>query len=161
MSHNFMQAIQTTAIRKPPPFLDQYLRPLDAMLFFPSDQSVLLLSEREADQILALLRRQTAKPHPPSVVLLSLSYARLARVDPAKYQQLGLGGLEGQVSIQALVSLQLLNGETTFGTSEQREELRRVLGLGGALAKAAALCLPPMRGLQSTISHSHLEEACT
>eukprot|EP00981_Chlorochromonas_danica_P016036 scaffold15289_cov616-Ochromonas_danica.AAC.1 len=64
--------------------LDNYLRPVDALLVFPEDHSVLLLSEREADRILSLQWRGGKST---SWWLLSMAYLRLAHTDPLAFQQ--------------------------------------------------------------------------
>jgi hypothetical protein len=65
--------------------LDAYLRPVDALLLFPSSGEVLLLSEREADALQDLLWRfgssSSSSSSSGSPVLLSLAYARLAAAD--------------------------------------------------------------------------------
>jgi hypothetical protein len=164
--------------------LDEYLRPLDALLLFPSSGEVLLLSEREADSLQDMLWRATFGNSSSSEapVLLSLAYARLAAADgpPGGQQQLmlasplvaaaavGAGQLRSQskrmcMSIlrlgpgtAQLVSLLLFNGSASYRSAAQREQLRQVM----RGKRGAAEALLSLRGKSALLARSDLELAC-
>jgi hypothetical protein len=164
--------------------LDEYLRPVDALLLFPSSDEVLLLSEREADALQDLLWKASFSSSSSSSsgvpVLLSLAYARLAAADapPRVQQQLRLaspliptaavgGGQlrsqskrmrmsELQDGIVQLVSLLLFNGSASYGSEAQREQLRQVM----RGKRGAAEVLLSLRGKSALLARSDLELAC-
>ena len=124
--------------------LDEYLRPVDAFAFFPQSQEVLLLSDYEADRVLALLWARKASEAPPPFMLANLCFAEEA---------------ECGVPDRALVSVMLFSGETQYGPAPLREALAGVLPTEGATAAARALVR--LRGLDTMLPRSDLEEICT
>jgi hypothetical protein len=150
----------------------EYLRPVRAMLLFPQGQ-VLLVSEREADALLELLWQ--ARPGGGAAagavpLLQSLSYAKLAfegagivPVAPrlacsvsAHAWHVSPGRACAQASAPVLVTLQLFDGDTMYGTLLQRRELQRLM----RRRLEAAQELTGMRGKQSLLPRSHLERVC-
>lgn len=159
--------------------LSLFLRPVDFLLAFPCG-SALLLSDREAERLLAAAWLQPQPPPPPSapaqgcggeVLLLQRCFAR----DPARSAWLATaarpGGRRGLASPTAsllpprvLAQLQLFAGEANFGPPRRADAVGALLLLPSrartGTACAAALALPAARGLGHTVSHSQLEAIC-
>jgi hypothetical protein len=137
-TRNFALAIQQPAGNGA---LNEYLRPVDAMLLLPDDgqdgpgPSVVLLSERECNALLEQLwlgggssGRVTASSSRQPLLLTNLCYvykelgshSGLAQSLPPLAVKLSRSGqpsggeLAGGELLQQLVSLQLFNGETTY-----------------------------------------------
>lgn len=156
-----------------------FLRPVDSLLLFPNGD-ILLLSDREADAVVAAAWMQPAlQPRAvPPAVLLQRCYTR----DPDRAAWLAVaaerGGRQGGggaaaratavLPPRAAAQVQLFAGETSFGPRGGAREQGRRGGraadvaelLRSREARAAALMLPIMRGLEHTLSHSQLEEVC-
>jgi hypothetical protein len=144
---------------------EEYLRPVDAVLWLPRVSSVVLLSEREADKVLPILA--AAKKSIPSADVaksdmprfLNLNYLRPSTSVSLKWSTVS------NFPTKSLVQLQLFNGETSYPTSAQKAELTALLAAGGRdnvkTAQSAALVLPVLRGLHFMISRSDLEMICT
>lgn len=137
-----------TASKQPP--LNNYLRPVDALLLFPNGE-VLLLSEREADQVQACIcvaghqggsHRSSSSNTGP--VLLSLPQVRQCSWDGWKHAprlaSSAAAAPPHELAIKDVVCLQLLNGEAMYAAGAQ-------LSLGQLRADAhfAAACLPDGR----------------
>jgi hypothetical protein len=141
--------------------LSEYLRPLDALLVFPSSGEVLLLSEREADSLQEELWRAAASGSSSSSgapVLMNLAYARFAADEgPAGAQQRLLLAspvksaaaarqLSTQVSCKRmrmdelqlgtaeLVSMLLFNGSTSYAAHAAAADDARQAGCGRGAA---------------------------
>mmetsp|Transcript_33769 Transcript_33769/g.49019 ORF Transcript_33769/g.49019 Transcript_33769/m.49019 type:complete len:1441 (+) Transcript_33769:465-4787(+) len=138
---------------------EDFLRLVHFIVLFPSDQSMLLVSEREADIILSSIPRAQS---PLQFELVNLAYCKLAVSDPEGYRQLG-PALPQQLptlllkNIENLVSVQMFAGDTKFTTNEQLNALRRMLSFH-AYAREAVLKLPTYRGLQHCLPRSDLEK---
>jgi hypothetical protein len=160
------------------------LRPVDALLLFPSSGEVLLLSQREADALQEVLWKSTfgSSSSSEAPVLLSLAYARLAAADgPAgvhHHQQLMLASplitaaavgamqlrsqskrlcmSQLQLGTAQLVSLLLFNGSASYGSAAQREQLRKMM----RGKRGAAEVLLGLRGKSALLERSDLELAC-
>ena len=133
--------------------LSLYQRPVDALLRLP-DGGVLLLSDREAETLLAdhwMAGGRGAGPPP----LLHHTYARDAR--GASLIAPGGGGAAALPDAHA-AALQLLNGETTLGGEERVAAATAMLG--SAQARGAALRLPVLRGNAHLLARSDLEACC-
>ncbi|PNH12759.1 hypothetical protein TSOC_000243 [Tetrabaena socialis] len=177
---NFAHA---TAGLQPGTALNEYLRAVDALLLFPGSGELLLLSEREADQLLGRIWAArggdggggSPAATDPAPLLVSLCYARLALSTGAAplLQQVTYCPLlqaidgDGQAPAPAALSgfrqwlspllcVQLFNGEASYGCAEQRRELDHLMArrLGDAEALVA------MRGKQPNLPRSDLEQAC-
>ena len=141
--------------------LEEYLRPVDFVLAFPSGE-LLLLSEREADAVLALAWRHPDRmelpwpspraaanaPGPIRPPLLNLYHIREA-----------LPGTPMAVDYSLCVQLQLFNGETMFADKERaRAEVVSVMAT--KLARDSAPLLSRVRGQMYHFAKSHLQEFC-
>ena len=151
--------------------LGDFMRPVDAIIIFPSagaSAEVLLLSEWEADQVLSLM--WASKPVKDKPFFVNLVYLREAadkqlssgeirlRV-PALPRSGSRSSSKLGVADITVAGLQLLAGETMFGTSERKESVT-TLAASSAAAKKAALQLVALRGRQHMISRSDLELIC-
>jgi hypothetical protein len=140
---------------------------VDALLLFKSGEC-LLLSEWEADQVLGLLWAHAPYAfHGPCRCLVSfvnLAYLRQAADEGWAQPQLLVGAPIALSPSPELVSplllsgLQLLAGETMFGTEGRRQAVRSLLH--SPEARRAALRLPSMRGQKHMVPRSHLEAIC-
>jgi hypothetical protein len=172
---NFMS---TTGTVKAGGNLNELLRPVDALLLFPS-REVLLLSEREADGVLGAAwaarrggggSRVSGKESGKGPILLHLAYARAALRGGAPgggtpvplAVSLAAGGaarpvprdaVAGGLHAHELASVQLFNGEV--GTCSMGE-LRALVAGKRALAEA----LVGMRGRSLAFARSDLGLAC-
>jgi hypothetical protein len=157
-TYNFLLTVKHTANGS----IEEYLRPVDAMLYFPEKKTFLLLSEREADNILALLTVPMSPTAP--VQFVHLAYLKLIHEKPDSSSHL-LSMPVNNLDNTALVALQLFNGDTDYPTQQQKESLMKIFLAADKqhvkTAQSAALLLPGMRGLQEMISRSDLEIVCT
>lgn len=160
---NFMRTVSyppDTAHRdRDAPLLDGYLRPVNGLLLSPVSKTILLLSEREADNILRLQwqRGELLESGNGTPLLLNLAYLRLAHTNPTLFRK-RFPSLHLAVPARALVSIQLFSGETKYSTEQQRAELVDMLA-GNAHAHTAAMKLPGLRGLHFMLLRSDLEAA--
>ena len=143
----------------------QYLRPLDACLYFQKDKTVLLISEREADFVLSVTKpvNRSSESLNMSFKFVHLAYARTAECQPELRNELeNMLGDAQELPTAVLASLMLFNGETSYPTPALKKELARLVSFTSAdgLAKAAAMAIPSMRGLGSNLSRSDLADAC-
>ncbi|KAG2492072.1 hypothetical protein HYH03_009568 [Edaphochlamys debaryana] len=163
-----------TASSRPSP-LNEYLRPLDALLLFPGSAEALLISEREADRLLGALwqlRRRAAASRGGAPLLLSLCYLRDAWASGAVPRLAvsldtgatlagsgtGLGATgaaPASLDARALVSMQLFNGEASYARGAARREVRALMV--GRREEAEALV--GMRGKGVALPKSDLERA--
>ena len=121
--------------------LNNYLRPVDFLLIF-KNKEILLISEREANTILpALWGRKESK-----VSLQHILYAEEGK-------QLSLHHSMGR----KMPVLKLFNGETAFPISTSGEIEKC---LPDEKAKNAAKMIVQLRGYQSMIPHSTLDDIC-
>ncbi|MEW5310745.1 MAG: hypothetical protein WDW38_002512 [Sanguina aurantia] len=181
---NFALAIPFTAqpsalSKSQPGALNEYLRPVNFSLTYP-DGKVLLVSEREADGLLELIRQSSgsSSSHHPVLpmsgctagpVLQNLCYASagldassvpqlavtLTAGEPNTLQQLRYGWQASNLAVQDVVSLQLLNGQACYGDQQLRHLRSMVSG-----RREAAQALVSMRGKQLLFPRSSLELAC-
>ena len=138
--------------------IDNYLRIADGMLVC-KDQSVLLLSEREFDQCLALrnsiISSGTNHNSYFNTQLVHFSYCGYLK----KENYFRHSKIEGCVlNINTYVLLKVFNGETKFSSSIECAELRKLLRT--AKQKLACLQFADLRGLSATIYRSELEIVC-
>ncbi|KAG2494611.1 hypothetical protein HYH03_007376 [Edaphochlamys debaryana] len=166
-----------TASPRPSP-LNEYLRPLDALVLFPGSGEALLISEREADRLLGALwqRRRHEAAHggrgSAAPLLVSLCYLRDACASEAVPRLavsldtgttlagsgtgLGAAGAApGSLDARALVSMQLFNGEASYARGAARREVRALMV--GRREEAEALV--GMRGKGVALPKSDLERA--
>jgi len=134
--------------------LSLYLRQVDSIVALPSDKALILLSDREADALLAAEwagASHSRRNLLPSK-LLHLSYVRSehARLMDRRPQRAAL-------SEAALGRAQLFNGETMFCAAE-KAALKEALGTQSA--RSAALALPALRGLEKNLPESDLAQLC-
>lgn len=158
VSKNFFKTVKPLGAE--PPKLSQYLRPVDVLIAFCSrseGHTFLLLSEREADQILKLFwDRKESSGYPR---FLNLAYARLRETSPAGIEERKLCRSSLELPMDVLVTLQLFAGDTSYETERQKGSLAEILRQNNA--RTAALLVAPMRGLQFFLLRSDLEVACT
>ena len=144
--------------------VSQYLRLVDTLLIFPNDE-VLLVSEREADALLrAFWQKQISTC--PQRVEPNFSLSTQPGPDPC-FSSILYAGIHKVLSCprrleaKTLVRLLLFSGETNSPTPETGFELTSLLDAGNPVeSRAAALTLPSLRGLSSTLPMSDLETAC-
>ena len=144
--------------------VSQYLRLVDTLLIFPNDE-VLLVSEREADALLrAFWQKQISTC--PQRVEPNFSLSTQPGPDPC-FSSILYAGIHKVLSCprrleaKTLVRLLLFSGETNSPTPETGFELTSLLDAGNPVeSRAAALALPSLRGLSSTLPMSDLETAC-
>lgn len=154
--------------------LTNYLRPIDALLVYPSSQSVLLLSEREAERLLPILwqqrRRGASSAASAQPVFVNLAFLREwalassashtgrgSSTRPHARMQLPAGVPTPSVA-RPLAALQLFAGETMFHCTEARIAVRALLANRAAID--AALRIPVSRGTSHLLDRSHLQEDC-
>ncbi|KAF5833854.1 hypothetical protein DUNSADRAFT_9691 [Dunaliella salina] len=178
LTANFLDtvAMPTVAAGQTASCLSDYLRPLFALLLFPHDGTVCLISEREADALLQLAWKSSSSSSSSGAathgsLLLQLSYTRLAYYDEEGTQLLvtRLGAIGGKVQRlhetslnKFLVDLQLFNGDTMYGdgSSSRSKEQQRLLRGMVAHKQSAAEDLVGYRGKLPALPRSHLEFAC-
>eukprot|EP00798_Chlamydomonas_sp_ICE-L_P027656 gene27656-7294_t len=158
-TQNFAYAVQLGAV----PY-NEYLRPVESFLLLP-DGCVVLLSEREADALQelacdALKLRHSASKHSSGPQMLLLCYAREHHVSgdgsPSPRMSLSLSHQSASlppVSADVLVSLGLLNGDTSYGEAEVA--LLREFMIG---KRESAEELVGMRENQSLLPRSELDK---
>ncbi|GLC49187.1 thioredoxin-disulfide reductase [Pleodorina starrii] len=171
-SHNFLHAIASLPPGGP---LNEYLRPVGALVLFRSGE-VLLVSEREADQLQARIwdgarRSGAAASAADAPLLVDLCFARQAFVSgSAPVLALPLtaagGGGDGiavawsramqQLGPTQLASVQLFNGEASYGSEALREALRALVWR----RREDVEVLVGMRGKLALLPRSDLERAC-
>lgn len=149
--------------------LNEYLRPVDAMLVFPKSGEVVLLSEREADQLQAISwgghsQGGYVATTTPAVapLLVNLCYARDALAHGRQLLlavRLGGPGIALQpvpLSAEALVSVQLFDGEASYCSEVQQREVKLLVWR----QRDAVEALLGMRGKSSLLPRSELERVC-
>lgn len=135
--------------------LDDYLRPVDALLVFPS-REVLLLSERETDGILRVMR-DARHPRLGYPKLLHVSYLRSSR-DEAVSQNplLSAAATEARVwqrvTNSALANLWVFAGTTAIPQEDHEAVQALVKG-----RRSKVLRLLEMRGVEQMMPRSILE----
>lgn len=156
--------------------LENYLRPVDAMLYFPASNEVVLLSEREADRVLTYMWQHS--PQPFNAVFLNLTYLHAALSDrsttEAECKIMGLRGVAhyadgehfpprvGSEQYRQLAAtcaaLELFNGGVMFDSEEMKDALRQLLGDVHAQQVAMSFC--SVRGLRFLFPRSDFEAIC-
>jgi hypothetical protein len=161
---NYIDTIASSKNKDSPSPNEEYLRPVDAVLWLPGDQAVVLLSEREADKVFVILAAVDSGNHLDTPRFLNLNYLRLSHTDPTAPVSLKWSTVSN-FPTKSLVQLQLFNGETSYPTSAQKAALATLLSTGYRdkvkAAQSAALVLPVLRGLHFMVSRSDLEVICT
>jgi hypothetical protein len=154
-TRNFFKTVATEdggAVRE----LSHYLRPVDALLLFPSGEG-LLLSEWEADSVLGLMWAagggSSGGPSFANFAYLrsDLPQQQSLRISPPCTWQM-------QPPEHMLAGLELFAGGTMLRTAARKQAAEQVLP--SPRAKVAALALAAMRGLQHMVPRSDLEEIC-
>jgi hypothetical protein len=133
--------------------LEQYLRPVDALLYFPSSKETVLLSEREADGVLTELWKGASMND-----LNSRKNVKFINLDRAVAALYGASDQQENIPEMTLTALLLFSGSTEFFTPNLNACLRELLPT--ISAKKAALEIPLFRGLGHCISRSDLEKIC-
>eukprot|EP01051_Picozoa_sp_SAG22_P001908 SAG22_NODE_79_length_21845_cov_17.798538_10_plen_1328_part_00 len=137
--------------------LDLYLRVVDMVLQY-SDGRLVLVSEREANGILAVIwkhvRGDTVTGECPSLVsLLHLRKGYIGQRKPV--MQIPASG-QCHKNMDAFIAAEVFNGASTFDTDEMKAAVRDVT----SEAKEAPKKLLLMRGLYHTYDGSDLELVC-
>lgn len=156
--------------------LNHYMRIVDVFLFFPNKQ-VLMLSEREADEIIPLLWKQAGK----KTVKVSLCHLSLLRssldgkvpglmsnsmVLGSKWSSSKMwlwGVVSSSPSDNIVATMQLFAGETMYGTETRLEALKNILRGPGVSRRPSApdpQLIVDARGNSPFFEYSHLEKAC-
>ena len=165
MSRNFAVPIQAASAD-----LSAYLRPVDALLVFPRDGVVWLLTAREADSLLSaawaqhVAGRAAPDAASPDALLTHLCVAGggASRMGLLPLRVCGGWYTAAPVTLRpaVLARLQLFSGAVMFGGDDKCRALGNILAPGGAEARAAALALPHMRGRGALLMLSQLEALC-
>jgi len=129
-----------------------YLRQIDCFLLFP-DGSILVVSDREADQIIQLMWNMIPHPQLPLFISLSLGFNFVLPSGTKAHP-----GFKHPNTQFNLVSLELFNGKTAFPQPEQKKLLRAVLNNNAGCVFAREIVLS--RGYQAMFPCSHLENEC-
>lgn len=151
-TENFLFA---TSVRRQ---LDDYLRPVDAILVFPNG-NVLLLSEREADGVLRVLANGDGSivPRP---MLVHLSYTGSgADHEPVRFARNPLmraAAISRTVGETTLVAIWLFGGRTSIPVCSREVVKRQVKG-----AVLAVRHLVAMQGQSHMLPRSDLERLLT
>ncbi len=186
-TRNFVKAVDVRTLQRDA-CAGEYLRPVDAVLVFPAAGEVVLVSEREADQLLAAMRRAAAArgaaggssraQQQQGPALVSLCYAHEAfrsggsgrggsssssssRPPALAYSGGGRGGAQWRAGLRlgaAELASAMLFGGECAYGAD--EGLRRALGalVGGRRGQVEALV--GMRGKGALLPRSDLEDAC-
>lgn len=154
---NFIMTVSLPA--EGPQYIEDLLRPVDAFIYFEDCNSILLLSEREADKILPLMWELRSRGAGRPVRFMHLAYAKEAhKIATITSDSDFLSCFQEPIDAMLITLLQLFNGETTYrGMLE--EALKEILCTKEA--KIAAKSLPYMRGLEHLLRGSKLEDLCT
>jgi hypothetical protein len=155
--------------------LNEYLRPPGSLLLFPATREVLLVSEREADALVAAAWSSGGNNNSTVInntMLLNVTYTQNSEA-PLPLLGLVLSNTRSSgavmqpaaASVQPpeLASVLLWGGETRYGgtTTPLFSSLVQLLGQGGRSgAKEGAEALVGMRGKQALFARSNLEQAC-
>ena len=145
---------------------DEYLRSVDVCLIFTNGE-VLLISEREADQLLRIffelasssLQGFISCTRGQPVRMTHLVYIRqhhttpsipVKRLCPLNSAPVGISDEE------TLAAIQLFNGETTYATESRRRHLKNLVGNHGSEPGK----IVHMRGYLHQMAFSDLEKTC-
>ena len=144
--------------------LDEYLRPVDAVVYFPADGALLLVSEFEADALLGAWWRRSGSlgaHDAQSSVLFSLCHMpglTVTRHAPLQLPPASSSRWPWPCDRLALATAMLFNGETRFVPGPLREAFLRVLTPQSGLA--AAQTLVQLWGVPAQLLRSDLEDLC-
>ena len=158
VTSNFIRSVHRSLGEKKEKFcIDEYLRPVDAVVLFPS-RECLLLSEWEADIVLQLLWSE-----PSVAAICSLSYlmeasSRGSRVPPPLIvpKQTPESFSDLRPSDHTIAGLHLFSVGTMFG--EWKGAFKDLVPTHES--KKAALLLPRFRGCGELVPRSDLEMIC-
>lgn len=140
----------------------EYLRPASAALVWPDD-SALLLTDREADAVLALLWRggDNNLPADSEATLVWCGFATLPHPgSPAPPLALSLGPQVGTMQPVQAACVRLFNGATHYGGAAGGLLQRLRAMLRHPSAREACQALISMRGRSPHFERSDLEQAC-
>ena len=134
--------------------------------FLQCNGNTLLLSEREANGILPYLQdtdSETLTQNPGHIRFMHLAYAKLSletssAVQPSPYPIHPTSFIPEKVDPTLIAILQLFNGETTY-SKQVRTAL--VALLDTIESRTAARGIPKLRGKESMLARSDLDEVCT
>ena len=133
VSGNFAESIKCMAFES----IEEYLRPVNFLLFFKESKSFVLISEREANFIIKLRLMEGC----PRISLECLEFVNT-----------------NIFTIGSIVRMKLFNGCTKFSSAPEKAIVRTVLEKKNA--KNSALLLPAFRGYRFMISRSDLDYIC-
>jgi len=167
---------------KVPTDLNNYLRLVDAFLFFPFSGEILLISEREADFIIEDMRKcmnnngaanKVAEPVKAGAMLFHLYFIRAAldqKIPGMRTDLLVLGNGNPEDTFppdDLLANLQLFAGETVFATNSRKAALKAIIRGNGndesehkTRASHEGSLMAEMRGLIHHYAHSDLKQVC-
>ncbi|KAJ3031469.1 UNVERIFIED_CONTAM: hypothetical protein HDU68_003800 [Siphonaria sp. JEL0065] len=114
---NFFKTIQSLESQP------NFLRPLDAFLYYPQSDSVLLVSEKEADSILGLMWKSSFK----NVVFGHLSQIKRSGNSESRFGLLVGDSVNFSVTDNHILLMQLLNAETVFWSRLENKGLVAIL----------------------------------
>ena len=146
--------------------LDEYLWPVDAVVYFPADGALLLVSEFEADALLGVWWGRNAPlgahdaRRPALFTLCHMPGLTVTRHVPLQLPPASSSRWPWPCDRlpEALATAMLLNGETRFVTGPLREAVLDVLTPQNGLA--AAQTLVQLRGVPAQLLRSDLEDLC-
>jgi hypothetical protein len=147
---NFVNTVQSRG-GPAPHFMEEYLRTVDVCLYFSETDMVLLVSEREADAILAHLHSIGFRC---SMRLVHLSDLRRA------YNKSPIVAPTLSVPLPIAFLLMLFNGDTTFPSDSQSGVALLKALKGNRAAQVAAKKIPALRGKAHMLSMSDIDTVC-
>lgn len=168
VTHSFME---TVLDEEPQVEMAEYLRPVDALIVFGGSRSCLLVSEWEADQLLALVWDRPPAGDASAAFLTNAAYMRHAadaggpwppvlavpRRDRSEPRN-KVAHVEPPLGENTLAALQLLAGETMYATDARKAAVRALLSSPGI--KSAVRELVCVRGRGQMLARSDLERIC-
>ena len=159
-TRNFFHAVlKSSFANKDSSSLNDYLRLVDSFVVFKLGE-VLLLSEREADELLKL----TWTSKCDNFVLLNLTYTRRRKNDDKitlqSPQNMPIRSAQKfSVSHENVAALSLFQGLVMFPNEAEKSEVEKIVSTSFAKQMAPSFC--EMRGLGLTYARSDLHTICT
>jgi hypothetical protein len=141
VTNNFIMTIKTSTAA-----IDEYFRPIDGFLYDTSSRRILLLSDREADQLHFRTKVGT------------LAYTGCSADPEQTMTSVPASIATSLADCSQLVLMKLFNGCTAYETDLQKQCLKQILSAHGA--KEAAYLFPKLRGLHFMVERSDLDVIC-
>lgn len=133
---------------------DDHLRPVRMILFFPRNAEILVVSEREADNLWRCLLLRSVIMQRESPVLCGINFLGKVGESPV----MSLISSPSNMLTASHTALSLFNGQTSFDPKGQEALEKELLISKEAASGASFFC--NSRGLRSMYRGSDLEESC-